>query len=150
VQSHRLLNRPDLPAFSNWLGLLTLPIIGSLLAMRVRNYLGGPGTHRVPMHLWAGLAGSLAYGAALAISFSLDASSITWGLFLGLFLLAAVFPIYRAEYALGFVVGMTITFGAVLPTLVAAVFATASLVFRLVIRGVVAAARSLSRDSGAA
>jgi hypothetical protein len=27
VQSHNLLNRPDLPAISNWLGLVTLPLL---------------------------------------------------------------------------------------------------------------------------
>ena len=35
---------------------------------------------------------------------------------LGLFPLAMFFPIYRAECLLGFVIGMTFTFGGVLPT----------------------------------
>ena len=37
VQSHHLLNRPDLPAISNWLGLLALPAIGWLVGIRIRN-----------------------------------------------------------------------------------------------------------------
>lgn len=145
VQSHHLLNNPEFPAISNWLGLVTLPFVGFLLAVRVRTILRAPASHRVPMQLWLGLAGSFFYGAALATAFALDASSVTATLFLGMFLLAAVFPVYRAEFALGFVAGMAITFGAVLPTLVAAVFAALSFAFRLVVRAIIAAVRSLSR-----
>ncbi len=57
VQSHHLLNRAELPAISNWLGLIVLPIIGCLLGIRVRNCLREPGAHQVPLHLWAGLVG---------------------------------------------------------------------------------------------
>ena len=150
VQSHHLLNQADLPAISNWLGLFTLPLLGFLLAVRVRKLLRAPGATRPPTHLWVGLVCSFGYGAALATAFTLDASSVTSALFLSLFVLAAVLPIYRAEFALGFVAGMTITFGAVLPTLVAAVLATVSFVLRLVFRGILAVARSASGASGAA
>ena len=36
VQSHHLLNRPDLPAISNGFGLLTLPAIGLAVGLRAR------------------------------------------------------------------------------------------------------------------
>jgi hypothetical protein len=150
VQSHHLLNRADLPAVSNWLGLVTLPFVGFLLAVRIRAILRAPGADGLPVQLWVGLASSLLYGAALAVAFALGASSITSTLFLGLFLLAAVFPIYRAEFALGFVAGMAITFGAVLPALVAAVLAAISFGFRLLFRAIVAAARTLTRTSDGA
>ncbi|MEO8780207.1 MAG: hypothetical protein ABI389_16275, partial [Rhodanobacter sp.] len=31
VRSHHLLDRPDLPAISNWFGLIVMPVLGWLL-----------------------------------------------------------------------------------------------------------------------
>jgi hypothetical protein len=36
--------------------------------------------------------------------------------------LALIFPLYRAEFFLGFVIGLTYTFGAILPTFIASAF----------------------------
>jgi hypothetical protein len=73
---------------------------------------------------------------------------VTQALFFGLFALAVQLPLYRAEHVLGFVVGMTFTFGAVLPTIIGAVFATLSLALRLAMRGVVHVWRWLARPAG--
>lgn len=141
VQSHHLLNRSDLPAVSNWLGLLILPLLGSVLGLRVRNHSMSSGRSALPAGAWVGLVGSFLYGAALASAFELDASAVTSGLFLGLFVLAVALPIYRAEYILGFVVGMTFTFGAVLPALVASVLALVSVLVRYAVRAAAATVR---------
>ena len=125
VRSHHLLNRPDLPAISNWLGLLTLPALGFVLGMRVRR-LGGFTTA-----VWAGLVASLLYGTALATGFEFGARDLTQWLFLGLFVVATLAPVYRAECMAGFVAGMSFTFGAVLPFLIALVFAGISAAVRL-------------------
>lgn len=142
VRSHNLLNRADLPALSNWLGLAVLPLLGWALGLRVRNQLhstaGRPG---LPAAIWIGFAGALLYGAALATAFELDLPAVTSALFFGLFLLAAALPIYRAECILGFVMGMTFTFGGVLPALVAAVFAALSFVLRFAFRRLALAIR---------
>lgn len=130
VRSHNLLNRADLPAISNWLGLLTLPLLGSLLALRVRNHSAPPRFASMPKPVIAALAGALLYGVALAISFELGASGLTSALFIGLFLCALALPVYRVEYVMGFVLGMTFTFGGVLPLLVATVMAVVSFVVR--------------------
>ena len=82
----------------------------------------------------------------MAISFELGPSAVTTGLFFGLFVLAAVLPIYRIECIFGFVVGMNFTFGAVLPTLVAVVFAAVSVVLHFVFRAVLSAIRSPDRQ----
>lgn len=125
VRSHHLLNRPDLPAISNWLGLLTLPALGFALGMRIRR--AGGFTAAV----WTGLVASLLYGTALATGFEFGAGHLTQGLFLGLFVVAILAPVYRAECMVGFVAGMTFTFGAVLPFLVALVFAAISAAVRV-------------------
>lgn len=144
VQSHHLLNRPDLPSVSNWLGLVILPLLGWVFGLRVRDQSAGSSQSGAASGPWVGLAGAFLYGAALAASFELDASALTSGLFLGLFALAAALPIYRAEYILGFVVGMTFTFGAVLSAVVAGVVALVSVVGRFVLRATTAFARPRS------
>lgn len=141
VQSHHLLNRRDMPALSNWLGLFTLPLLGVIVAARVRS--GAPWKP-----LWLALVGAAVYGAMLAGAFELGASGVTQALFFGLFALAVQLPLYRAEHVLGFVVGMTFTFGAVLPTIIGAVFATLSLALRGAMRGVVHVWRWLARPAG--
>lgn len=141
VQSHHLLNRRDMPALSNWLGLFTLPLLGVIVAARVRS--------GVPWRsLWLALVGSAVYGAVLAGAFELGVSAVTKALFFGLFGLALLLPLYRVEYVLGFVVGMTFTFGAVLPTIIGAVFATLSLALGAAMHGVVHVWRWLARPAG--
>lgn len=150
VQSHRLLNRADLPAISNWLGLVVLPLLGWALGVRFRNH-SAPATHSRSLRgIWVGLISALLYGAALATSFESGLSTATTGLFLGLFLVAVALPIYRAEYMLGFVVGMAFTFGAVLPALVAAVLAAVSVVVRTGFRTVARLFRSPTGPSNMA
>jgi len=143
VASHHLLNRSDLPAISNWLGLLILPVLGWALGVRVRNQSTQSGLLGVPLVIWFGFVGSMLYGAGLAVSFQLGASTISSSMFFGLFVLAVLLPIYRAEYILGFVVGMTFTFGGVLPSMVAAVFATVSVALRFCFRAAAAGVRKI-------
>ncbi|WP_449424096.1 hypothetical protein [Rhodanobacter lindaniclasticus] len=140
-----MLDRADLPAISNWLGLVVLPVLGALFGQRICHALASPARPGLLAGIWLGLGCAMAYGVALAVSFALGASTLTSGLFLGLFLLAAVLPIYRVECILGFVVGMTFTFGAVLSALVATVFAAISVVLRFGFRAVVAAMRRPAR-----
>lgn len=134
VQSHHLLNRPNLPAISNWLGLVTLPLLGVALGLRVRTHPSSAHWAGMPLPVITALAGAFLYGAVLATSFELGASSITSVAFIGLFLCALALPVYRVEYVMGFVIGMTITFGGVLPVLVGSVVAARSVVVRYSIR----------------
>ncbi|SFL24915.1 hypothetical protein [Rhodanobacter glycinis] len=142
VQSHHLLDRPDLPAISNWFGLIVLPLLGWLLGIRLRNHLTSSTRFGLPAGIRAGLACSLLYGTAMATSFVLGISTVTSGLFFGLFLLAVVLPIYRIECIFGFVVGMAFAFGAVLPALVAVVFAAISALLHAIFRATMSAMRS--------
>jgi hypothetical protein len=141
VRSHNLLNRTDLPAISNWFGLITLPLLGVVLGLRVRAHPSSTRWARVPVSVLAPVLGALIYGVALAASFSLGATIITSAAFLGLFVCGIVFPVYRVEYILGFVTGMTVTFGGVLPLLVALVVAAVSFVVRYIVSKVAAVFR---------
>ncbi len=130
VKTHHFLARGDLPGFSNWLGLFVLPMLGVVLAVRANAAQGGQATSILPSALAAAMFGSLAYGAALAVSFHFGLEHVSLVLFIGLFLLSIARPVYRAEYVFGFVVGMTVTFGSVIPLAFALFFATISFALR--------------------
>jgi hypothetical protein len=149
VKSHHLLNRSDLPAISNWFGLVTLPLLGFVLGLRVSSHVSEERLAGFPRPILAALVGALLYAACLAASFEAGATNLTPFIFAGLFILALALPVYRAEYVVGFVLGMTFTFGSVLPLLVAAVIAALSFVVRFCGRLLVALGRrgrSLSEE----
>lgn len=126
VASHHLLQRADMPAISNGWGLVLLPALAWFLIgrMQARGTSPSHGTPSRPI-AWRFLA-ALLYGAGLATAFALGYEAVTSALFFSLLALAVLLPIFRAEYLLGFVLGMTFVFGAVLPTLIASIFALVS------------------------
>ena len=138
VPSHHLLNRADLPAISNWWGALAIPVLTWFLIGRIqfrntqREADGSDAPQRFPSVL-AGFLAALAYGAAIALAFTMNSAAVSY-IFLGVFAISLLVPTYRAEYVLGFVFGMTFTFGAVLPTIVASVVALFASVVHFVIR----------------
>jgi hypothetical protein len=142
VQSHHLLQRADMPSISNWLGLALLPLLGVVLGLRLRAQSKSAGPAGMRRSILFAFAVALLYGAALAVSFELGPNAFTSAAFFGLFVCGLAFPVYRAEYILGFVVGMTFTFGAVIPLLVALVVGTVSLVARYCWRAVASLVRS--------
>jgi uncharacterized membrane protein YeaQ/YmgE (transglycosylase-associated protein family) len=129
VQSHHLLHRANLPAISNWWSVLLLPALTWFAVGRVQKRV----TAGLPMSVVVGFVGALLYGGILAAAFTYDYPTVTSYMFQGMFLLALLLPVYRAECVLGFVLGMSITFGAVLPTVVACVVAAASAVIGFVV-----------------
>jgi hypothetical protein len=138
IQSHHLLNRQDLPAISNWWGLLLLPVLGWFASRAAaRQVSAKDGT---VVKVLAAFAGSLLLGAALSAAFAMGNEEVTSGLFFATLATGLVLRTYRAEYMFGFVLGMMFVFGAVLPALVASVAAAISAVVHLVIRPVFAMA----------
>ena len=141
IASHHFLNRADMPAVSNGWGLLLLPAISWFLggialrrsiATAAAVTINAPGGQAEAAGLargvFVGFFAGLLFGASLAATFSLGYQDVTSILFFGMLLLALVFRVYRAECVLGFVLGMTFTFGAILPALVASVTAVISVV----------------------
>lgn len=130
VVSHHLLANPDLPAISNWWGLLTIPALTYFLAGRIEQRMAN-GVARAT--IVPGVVAALVYGALLAVAFVSKFESIDM-VFFALFAVGLVVPIYRAQFVLGFVLGMTFTFGAVLPTIIACALAAYSALAHLIIR----------------
>lgn len=114
VPSHHLLARADLPAISNWWGALLLPALTWALLGRILGRVSSGVT--APHRAAAAFTGAGLFGVVLAVSFVMDDGTMATYMVRGLPLLALLLPLYRGEYVLGFVLGMTYTFGAVLPT----------------------------------
>ena len=121
VPSHHILADKDLPEISNWWGGLLLPILTFFLLYRIKKRVLINKDQKlqkanIPAYVMYGFLTALVYGILLSVFFTLNYPDISGYMFIGIFILALFFPIYRAEYVLGFVIGMTYTFGGVLPT----------------------------------
>jgi hypothetical protein len=139
VVRHHILHRADMPAISNWWGLLLLPaltwfLIGRIQSRIARHPEGQEATPGLPVRIVIGFAGSLAIGILLSVAFAMHYESAASNLFLGTLLLALVLPVYRAECVLGFVLGMNFTFGAVLPTMFGSIIGAGSAAIHLLLR----------------
>jgi hypothetical protein len=126
VPSHSFMARKDMPSISNWWGGLLLPLLTYFSIYRIQkrvfteeNKVVKPKELKSILLLF--LAG-LIYAGSMAYCFVTEHEDINGILFQGLFILALIFPLYRAEFFLGFVIGLTYTFGAILPTFIASVF----------------------------
>ena len=121
VPSHHLLADPSLPKLSNWWGLLTLPTLAWFLLGRIeRRRRANPAA---PHGDFAAFTGALVFGAMLSLLFTAGRHDATGYMAQSVFVLALFYPIHRAACVLGFVIGMTWTFGAVLPMIAAGIFA---------------------------
>jgi len=121
VPAHHLLADPSLPTLSNWWGLLTLPLLVWFLAGHIERR-----RHAEPRAAhgdFAAFTGALVFGAVLSFLFTAGRHTATDYMVQALAVVALFYPIHRAACVLGFVIGMTWTFGAVLPTIAAGIFA---------------------------
>lgn len=133
VPSHHFLDRADMPAISNWWGGLVLPLMTWILAGRVYQRVASRAGTSIRSALM-GAIGALCFGVLLSVFFSLGNDQVTGAMFESLFLIALFTPIYRAEYLLGFVLGMAYTFGGVLPSIVGSFVALIAMVIYCYVR----------------
>lgn len=138
IRAHHLLNRADLPAISNLWGLLFLPALswfasGRVLRRTAASTDGSAAPTRIPVSVVAGVVGPLLAGILLSAAFTSGQTALTESIFEGMLLLSLLLPVYRAECLLGFVLGMTFTFGAVLPTAVGSILAALSAAIHLAV-----------------
>ncbi|WP_439882397.1 hypothetical protein ACSX1A_04355 [Pontibacter sp. MBLB2868] len=139
VPNHHILANEALPSISDWWGAVLIPVLTWFLLYRVQkrvfsNENKNPDTPNFLLPVIYGFAGALLFGLILSVFFTYGYTDIAGIMVLGLLPLAILFPIYRAECFLGFVLGMTFTFGTVLPTGIGAIFCLVGLVLYLYIR----------------
>ena len=127
VRAHHLLANPDLPAVSNWWGVLLIPVLTWWTVMRIerrgeREAHAGRPARPAPL---TGFLCALAYGATLAALFAAGSPLVDY-LFFGVLVVALVVPLWRAEYLLGFVLPMSLVAGPVLPAMFGSIIALLS------------------------
>ena len=108
-----------MPAISNWWGALVLPLLTWFLVGWIEKHEQSIFSKSV----LAGLIGSAVYGAFLTLAFYNGLNQLASLMGPGLLILALFIPIYRAEYVLGFILSLTVGFGAILPTIFTVVIA---------------------------
>lgn len=126
VPSHHLLHRADLPSISNWWGGILLPALSWGLLGRIQKRLfqsSYENTSDKFRQLVFRFTIAFCYGVVLSQSFALGYPEISSIMFPGIVFFALFFKIYREEYVLGFIISMSFTFGAVLPTMFGALIA---------------------------
>ena len=142
VPSHHILARKDLPEFSNWWGGLIIPLLTWFLSYRVKKRAikekdENSQTSKFPINILYGFSAALFYGMILSAFFTFGNTEIPGYMMMAIILLGLFLPIYRAECILGFVLGMTFTFGAILPTIAGSVLALiAFLIYQFIRPGI--------------
>lgn len=121
VPTHYILHNDDYPGFSNWWGIITIPLVTwGLLSLISRNQKKQEGYSSFMIY---GFIGHIVYAAILSYLFIIG-SDIPGYMALGHIALSFFIPIYRPECLLGYILGMTFVFGSVLPLLFGAILWT--------------------------
>lgn len=121
VPSHHILDQKDLPAISNWWGGILLPVLTWILLGRIKNRIekqtktDSQYKSKLISALVRFIIG-LAFGIILSVSFINNYKPFLDNVLYLLVILSFIVPIFFSEFILGFVLGMTYTFGAILPT----------------------------------
>lgn len=135
VPSHHLLHREDLPAFSNWWGGILVPALTWFLLYRIQKRVSNNSTgFKFSNHILYAFISALCFGILLSVFFTSGNTEMPFYMMIALLFTAIIFPIYRAECFLGFVLGMTFTFGGVLPVLIISILSLIGAFLFLVVR----------------
>jgi hypothetical protein len=138
VPNHHLLQNKDLPSFSNWWGGVLLPLLTWFLLYRAQVRIAKESTSSaVQSSFVAYFVGALLFGMVLSVFFTLGNQDVPFYMLVGLLVLGFFLPLYRAECLLGFAIGMTFTFGGVLPILIGTILVLICSVLYLLLRPMV-------------
>lgn len=131
VPTHYLLHNEDLPGIPNWLGGVVLPFFTWFLLYRIHKRIDKTEISVASESLRSIIVRFLlAMGIAIVISvFFLNEIDLIDYIMLTIFILAFIFPLYKSEYLLGWVIGSTFTFGAIIPIGFGSIFALVFFIF---------------------
>lgn len=124
VATHHLMRSATMPGLSNFWGLVLVPALAFWAGGRIARRLAA-GTRAATV--LAGAALALLLGVGLSAAFSAGHEDLTAAIFAAVLLLGVVLQGHRAECWLGFVLGMSVTFGMVIPIVIGGVVAGVSL-----------------------
>ena len=135
IPSHHFLADKTLPLISNAWGALVIPITTWFLLFRVEKRLFSQSdTIAFPKHTLFGFLSALLFAVVLGIAIVYGFETFSSYSPLIIFSLALFFPTYKAEYFLGFILGLTYFIGGVLPVVVGSIFLLVSALMYLLIR----------------
>jgi hypothetical protein len=121
VPSHHILDQKNLPAISNWWSGILLPILTWILLGKIKSRIEKQ--PKIDSQYKSEMTGvlvrfniGLVFGIILSVSFINNYKPFLDNILYLLLILSFIVPIFSSEFILGFVLGMTYTFGAILPT----------------------------------
>ncbi|MEL7247104.1 MAG: hypothetical protein AAFO03_01755 [Bacteroidota bacterium] len=137
VTVHYPLADETMPPISNWWGLLTVPLLTllvlTLIQRRIKHREDAP--ENSSKVIFRNFLGALLFGAIAGTLWEVGAAEILQFFILLPLFLSLFIPVHRVEHWLGFVLGMTYTFGGVLPITIGLVLLLMSFVIHRGIRG---------------
>ncbi|MBC31707.1 MAG: hypothetical protein CMH48_12795 [Muricauda sp.] len=128
IPTHYLLHDKDMPGIPNWWGGIALPIFTWFLLYRVHKRIETPhNKESLKTSVWRFFGGFL-FAVTISICFvhGIEVTDYIMGL---IFILAFIFPLYKSEYLLGWVLGASYTFGAIIPILFGSILALLFFIF---------------------
>lgn len=148
VPSHHILNRKGLPEISNWWGGLLIPVLTWILLGKVEKRLNKQDSltqqsKKQNIQILGLLLSGLFLGILIAISFTNNYQLFLDNILYVFLVCSLFFPIYYSEFILGFILGMTYTFGAILPTIFILIIAALGFLIYKFIRPLFLRARKL-------
>lgn len=138
IPTHYLLHDKDLPGIPNWLGGIVLPFFTWFLLYRIHKRIddsevavASESLRNITLRFFSAVLVSI----AIAICFmnGIDVIDYIMG---SVFVLAFFFPLYKSEYLLGWVLGSTFTFGAIIPIGFGSLFALVFLLLYKTLRAI--------------
>lgn len=131
IPNHHFLHDPNMPSISNAWGIMLLPALAWYFCGRVQQRIANNAkqSQRIVLFFFS----ALVFGLALSTAFTLGQESISGWLFQAMLLGAVFLPLYRAEILFGFILGMTYTFGAILPSIIGSLVALLSMLIQRLI-----------------
>ena len=142
VTSHHLLHQQDLPSISNWWSGILLPILTWFLLSRIEKRLDRKNSQTQQTNnsfstvFWLFITG-LVFGILLSTSFTNEYKPFLDNVLYIIIILSFIIPVYYSEFILGFILGMTYTFGAIIPTVFILIVAVIGLVAYRFIRPII-------------
>lgn len=126
VPTHHLFHSADFPGMSNWWGGIALPFITWFLLYRVQKRMNENENSNTDHNLTQVVyrfSGALIFGIVLSILFTLGSDAPGY-MMIGIIVLSFFIPLFRAEYLLGYILGLAYTFGAIIPIVLGSILAT--------------------------
>lgn len=135
IPSHHLFAKKNLPLISNAWGGVAVPLFVWIMLWRIDKRLFITTTSiSLPTNIIKGFIGSLFYSIVLGISIHYGYKAISSNTPWFIIIMAIFFPVYRAEYFLGFVLGLTYWVGGLLPIIVGSVFSLIAIIIYKYVR----------------